>query len=193
MGVRPWWGRNPCLLLSRCPKFGKRLREQFYRSAFCRFPMYGPHREPIPKCSLPPNLAGVWSDLGANSGQVSFERTEALACWELALAPSGLAYPLIPTAGIVRGTRRASRGGSTKGLRPGHIPTGGCTRAQFQWQARPTPVSPTGSPAAKRASLAEGASQIRSNDALTGAHCAAADGAFGNLLDMTEDTAVIEL
>lgn len=123
MGVRPWWGRNPCLLLSRCPKFGKRLRGQFYRSAFCRFPMDGPHREPIPKCSLPPNLAGVWSDLGANSGQVSFERTEeALACWELAPAPSGLAYPLAPTVGIVRGTLRASRGGSTRACVPATHP-----------------------------------------------------------------------
>lgn len=122
MGVRPWWGRNPCLLLSRCPKFGKRLRGQFYRSAFCRFPMDGPHREPIPKCSLPPNLAGVWSDLGTNSGQVSFERTEALACWELAPAPSGLAYPLAPTVGIVRGTLRASRGGSTRACVPATHP-----------------------------------------------------------------------
>lgn len=181
MGIRPWWRRNPCLLLSRCPKFGKRLREQFCRSAFSRFPVDGPHREPIPKCSLAHNLAGsgaTWEPTQARSalnGEISLG--------VLGVGPGPL-WTGLPTLSHTRQFAwfvQGIPGWQHQGLRPVHTPTGGCTRAQFQWQARPAPVSPTGSPAAKRAFLAEGASQILSNAALTGAHCAAADGAFGNL------------
>lgn len=122
------------------------------------------------------------SDLGANSsGQVSFERTEALAFWELAPVPSGLAYPLVPTPGGVRGTRRASRGGSTRACVPATHPQvvapGPSSSGKLgQRQCLRQGVQPP-----KEIFLAEGARQIRSNEALTGAHCAAADGAFGNL------------
>lgn len=80
-----------------------------------------------------------------------------------------------------------------QGLSPGHTPTGGCTRAQFQWQARPAPVSPTGSLAAKRTFLAEGASEIPIKRGTNGRPLRCGRRCLRESLGLTEDTAVIEL
>lgn len=122
MGVRPRWRRNPCLLLSRCPKFGKRHREQFYRSAFCLFPMHGPHREPIPKGSRAHNVAGSGATWEPTQVRSALNGQKPWRAGELAPAPSGLAYPLAPIPGSVRGTRRASRGVSTRACIPATHP-----------------------------------------------------------------------
>lgn len=187
------WKRNLCLLPSRCPKFGKRVREQFCLSVPCRSLTGWP---PLlsPKSPLPQTSQGV-ERLGRQlSGQVNFEPAEALGCWELAPAPSGLASQLTPTPGNVRGTCRTSRGGSAGAcvpathpqvVAPGPSSSGKLGQRQYLRQGVQPP---------KESFWPEGPVRSNQTDVLTGRPLCTRlrQTVPSGILGMTEDTAVIE-
>lgn len=126
------------------------------------------------------------------SGQVNFERAEALGCWELAWLTDSLLHLAVCVGRT--GHPGVAAPGPVSGLQylqvvaPGPSSSGRLGQRQYL---------PAGSPATKRAFLVEGASQIQSNRCLTGRPlCTRRCGrrCLWESLGMTEeDTAVIEL